>query len=59
MDVDPGHNNIEKFRGGFQWYRMESKIFVSKISFRLKSENGKLVSFNCSSITFRFSIEEV
>ena len=26
MDVDPGYKYIEKFRGGVQWYMMESKI---------------------------------
>ena len=25
MDVDPGYEYIEKFRGGVQWYMMESK----------------------------------
>ena len=26
MDVDPGYEYIETFRGGMQWYMMESKI---------------------------------
>ena len=29
-DVDPGYKNIEKFRGGVQWYMMESKDFFIK-----------------------------
>ena len=33
MDVDPGYKYIEKFRGGGQWYIVESKdtfqVFVS------------------------------
>ena len=59
MDVDPGYKYIEKFRGGVQWYIMESKDFISSICFKLKNENGKLVSFNGQSITFRLSIEEI
>ena len=33
LDVDPGYKYIETFRGGVQWYMMESKalfqVFVS------------------------------
>ena len=36
MDVDPGYKYIEKFRGGVQWYMMESKDFISSICFQLK-----------------------
>ena len=43
MDVDPGYKYIEKFRGGVQWYMMESKDIISSICFKLKSENGNLV----------------
>ena len=25
MDIDPGYKYIEKFRGGVQWYMVESK----------------------------------
>ena len=46
MDVDPGYMYIEKFRGGEQWFMMESKKFTSNIVFTLKIENGKLLSFN-------------
>ena len=59
MDVDPGYKYIEKFRGGIQWYMMESKDVTSSICFKLKNENGNLVSFNGQSITFRLSIKEI
>ena len=59
MDVNPGYKYIEKFRGGVQWYMMESKDIISSICFKLKNENGNLVSFNGQSITFRFSIKEI
>ena len=59
MDVDPCYKYIEKFRGGAGWYKIESKDLISRISFKLKIENGNLVSFNRQSITFSLSIEEV
>ena len=59
MDVNPGFINIEKFRGGIMWFMMESKDFISTINFRLRNENGKLVSFNGQSVTFRLSNKEV
>ena len=59
MDVDPGYKYIEKFRGGIQWYMMESKDIISSICFKLKNENGNLVSFNGQNITFRLSIKEI
>ena len=59
MDVDPGYKYIEKFRGDIQWYMMESKDIISSICFKLKNENGNLVSFNGQSVTFRLSIKEV
>ena len=59
MDVDPGYKYIKKFQGGIQWYMMETKDFISIINFKLKNENGDLVSFNGQSITFRLSIKEV
>ena len=43
MDVDPGYKYIEKFRGGIQWYMMESKDVISSICFKLKNENRNLV----------------
>ena len=35
------------------------KDFISNISFKLRNENGEIVSFNGQSITFRLSIKEV
>ena len=59
MDVDPGYKYIEKFRGGVLYYMMESKDIISSICFKLKNENGNLVSFNGQRITFRLSIKEI
>ena len=58
MEIDPGYKYIEKFRA-IQWYMIESKDFFSNIVFRLKNENGRLVSFNGQPITFGISDEEV
>ena len=58
-DVDSGYNYIEKFRGGVQWFMMESKDIISSICFKLKNENSQIVSFNCQSITFRLSIKQI
>ena len=35
-DVNPGFRYIEKFRGGVQWYMMESKDIISNICSKLK-----------------------
>ena len=59
MDVDPGDNFTEKFRGGISWYMLQSKDIISSISFKLKNENNEIVSFNGQSITFRLSIKEI
>ena len=59
MEVDPGYIYIEKFRGGVQWYMMESKDIISSICFKLKNENNQLVSFNGQSVTFRLSIKGI
>ena len=59
MDVNPGCKYIEKFRGGIMWFMMESKEFRSASNFKLRNENGNLVSFNGQSITFRLSIKEL
>ena len=59
MDVDPGYKYVERFHGGVQWYMMESKDIISSICFKLKNENGNLVSFNGQSVTFRLSIKEI
>ena len=59
MDVDAGYKYIDKFRGGVQWYMMETKDVISSICFKLKNENRNLVSFNGQSVTFRLSIKEI
>ena len=59
MDVSPGYKYIEKFRGGLQWYMMETKDFISSNNLKLINEYGNLVSFNEETITFRLSIKEV
>ena len=59
MDVDPGYRYIHKFHSGRQWYMLETKDFISSINFKLKNENGGLVSFNGQSVSFRLSIKEV
>ena len=59
MDVDPGYIYIEKIRGGIQWYMMVNKDIISSICFKLKIENGILVSFNGQSVSFRLSNKEV
>ena len=52
MDVDPGYKYIENFRGGLQWYMMESKDIISSICFKLQNEKNQLISFNGQSIIF-------
>ena len=59
MTVNPGFKYVERFHGGVQWYTMESKDIISSICFKLKNENGNLVSFNGQSVTFRLSIKEI
>ena len=59
MDVNPGYKYIEKFRGGIMWFMMEIKGFISAINFKLRNENGDVVSFNGQSVTFRLSIKEL
>ena len=53
IDVDTGYKFLKQFRGGVQWYMLESKDFISGVNFKLKNENNVLVSFNGPSITFR------
>ena len=36
MDVDPGYEDTEKFRGGVEWYMVESKDIISSICFKFK-----------------------
>ena len=59
MSVSPGYKYICRFEGGVQWYMMESKDVISSISFKLKNEDGDLVSFNGQSLSFRLSIKEI
>ena len=59
MTVDPGYKYVEKFSGGISWYQLQSKDIISSICFKLKNENGNLVSFNGQSVTFRLSIKEI
>ena len=54
-----GYQYIEKIRVGVQWYMMESKDIISSICFKLKNENGNLVSFNSQSVIFRLYIKEI
>ena len=44
MDVDPGNEYIEQICGGVQWYMMDTKDFISSISFKLK-KGKKLIWF--------------
>ena len=37
MTVDTVYNYYENFAGGISWYMMESKDFLSNISFGLKN----------------------
>ena len=37
MDVDPGYKYVGNFRGGVQWFMMESKDINSTISFNLNN----------------------
>ena len=59
MDVDTGYRYIHKFHGGVKWYMLETKDFLSSINFKLKNENGELVSFKGQSVSFRLSIKEI
>ena len=59
MTVDPGYKDVEKFSGGISWYMLQTKDITSSICFKLKNENGNLVSFNGQSVTFRLSIKEI
>ena len=59
MTVNPGYRYVENFRGGIQWYVMESKDVISNVKFRTKNENRNLVTFNGQPLTFRLSIKEI
>ena len=58
-DKNPVYKYINIFRGGVRWYMMESKDFLSSFKFKFKKENGRPVSFNGQSITFRKSNKKV
>ena len=59
LDLSPGNKYIEKIRGGILLYMMESKDVISSVIFKLKFENGILVSFNGQSVKFRLSIKKI
>ena len=59
VTVNPGYKYVSRFAGGFIWDMMDSKDTISSINFRLKNENGNLVSFNGQSVTFRLLIKEI
>ena len=52
MTVEPGYKYGEKLSEGIIWYMMQSKDIISSIRFKIKNENGNLVSFNGQSVTF-------
>ena len=59
MTVDPGYKYVEKFSGGISWYMIQSKDIISSICFKLKIENGNLLSFHGQTITFRLLIKKI
>ena len=59
IDVAPGYKYIVNFRRGAQWYMMESKDFISNISFELRNGNESLVSIFGQSFPFRLSTKEM
>ena len=59
MTVDPVYEYVDIFSGVNSWFMMQSKDNISSICFKLKNENGNLVSFNGQSVTFRLSIKEI
>ena len=59
LSVLRGYKYICRFKGGIQWFMIESKDVFSCISFKLKNEDNKLVSFNGQSISFRLPIKEI
>ena len=58
-DVHPGYKDIKRIRGGVQWYMIESRDFISIISFKAEKEKGNFVSFNGQSIAFTLSMKQV
>ena len=41
MNVNLGYKFIENFRGGLQWYMMDTKDVISSICFKLRNENNE------------------
>ena len=58
LNANSVYKFVERFSVGITWYMMETKDGFSRISLKVKNENGNLVSFNGESITFRLSIKE-
>ena len=50
--LSPGYKLVSGFDGGIQWFMMQSKDRIPSVCFKIKNENGNLVSF-------RLSIEEI
>ena len=46
MSVSPGFKYVCRFKGGLQWYMMESEDVISNVSFKLKNEKNQVISFN-------------
>ena len=55
LDVDPEIKGIQGFLGGFQWYMMEQKGFISSTRFILKIEIENIVYFKGQNNNFRLS----
>ena len=56
MDVDPGNKYMETFRGGVQWYMIESEDFFSN-TISTKGMEMKNIFFDGQSISLRLSIK--
>ena len=59
VTVNPGYKYVERFAGGVAWYMLHTNDFISSFNFKIKNENGDIVSFNGQSVTFRLSVKEV
>ena len=58
LDVGLGYKYLENFRGGVQYYVVETRDFIASISFILKNESGSLSFINGQSITFPLSMKK-
>ena len=56
--VNPGYKYVESIAGGITWYMMETKDYLSSISFKLGNEKSKMVSFSGQIISSSLSIKE-